>query len=234
MPAFLYRLLSASKTRYKRKYFVESVTIAVNQTLSQASKVRPSWWYALIGLALILAGSGLFAYFLFQGLSRITDSLTQVVVPGHAELSLSTPATYTIFLEEQSVVDGRIYSTTGSVDGLRFSVTMQPGNQQIFLRRASMSASYKLNDRSGRSVLEFPVRVAGRYDLSCEYPQDTKGPQTVVAVGTGVIGKIFRTVLESLISIFGGLGSGALVIALISIKRKAAKKTLAAYASQTP
>lgn len=97
-----------------------------------------------------------------------------------------------------------------------------------------MSASYKLGDRSGRSVLEFPVMVAGRYDLSCEYPQDSKGPETVVAVGTGVAGKIFRTVLESLISMFVGMGSGALVITLISIKRKAAKKKSLAYANPTP
>lgn len=196
-------------------------------------KIGPSWWYALIGLALILAGGGLFAYFLFRGFSRVTDSLTQVVVSGNAELSLSTSGTYTIFLEEQSVVDGRIYSTTGPVDGLRCSLTMQPGNQQIPLYRPSMSATYKLNGRSGRSVLEFPVKVAGHYNLSCEYPADTKGPQTVVAVGTGVIGKIFRVVLESLISIFGGFGSGAIVIALISIKRKAAKKKLSANVNAT-
>ena len=176
----------------------------------------------------------MFAYFLFQGLFHITDSLTQVVVLGHAELSLRIPGTYTIFLEEQSVVDGKIYSTTKSVDGLKCSVTMRPANEQIPLRPPGMSANYNLGNRVGRSVLEFPVKVGGQYELSCDYPADTKGPQTVVAVGTGVGEKIFKTVLASLVSFLGGMGSGALVIALISIKRKAAKKKLAAQSNPTP
>lgn len=208
---------------------MESETIRGKQDLTQAPEIRPSWWYASIGVILILGGGGLFGYYLFQGLFHLTDSLTQVVVPGHVELLLSAPATYTIFLEEQSVVDGRIYSTTLPVDGLKCSVTMRPGNEQIPLQRPGMSATYNLGNRSGRSVLEFPVNVAGQYELSCDYPQDTKGPQTVLAVGTGVGEKIFKIVLASLLSMFGGMGSGAVVLAVIFIKRKAAKKKLAAY-----
>lgn len=94
-----------------------------------------------------------------------------------------------------------------------------------------MSTTYNLSNRSGRSVLEFPVKVRGQYEVSCDYPQDTSGPQTVVAIGTGVGEKILKILLMSLVSMFGGMGSGALVIALISIMRKASKKKLAAYAA---
>ena len=197
----------------------------------QAPEIKPSWWYASIGWVLIFAGGALFVYFLFNGLSHLTDSLTQLVVPGHAELSLGTPATYTVFLEEQSVVDGRIYSTTQSVDGLSCTVTMLSGSQKIPLRRPGMSTTYNLGSRSGRSVLEFPVKVAGQYDLSCNYPEDTKGPQTVLAVGSGVGEKIIQTILRSLVSMFGGVGLGVPVIILVSVKRRAAKKRLAAYAN---
>src|SRR5215471_18764498 len=131
--------------------------------MAQASEIRPSWWYASIGVALALAGVGLFTYFLVHGLFHLTDSLTQVVVPGQAELSLKAPATYTIFLEEQSVVDGRIYSATESVAGLTCIVTKQPENQEIPLRRPGMSITYNVNGRSGRSMLAFPVKVAGHY-----------------------------------------------------------------------
>ena len=199
--------------------------------MAQASEIRPSWWYASIGVALALAGVGLFTYFLVHGLFHLTDSLTQVVVPGQAELSLKAPATYTIFLEEQSVVDGRIYSTTESVDGLKCTVTSQSDSRQIPLRQPGMSITYNVNGRSGRSVFAFPVKVAGRYELFCNYPQDTKGPQTVIAVGSGVGEKLTQTVLWSLISMFCGMGSGGLVIALIIMKRRAAEKKLAASAN---
>ena len=202
--------------------------------MMEAREVRPSWWYASIGVALALAGVGLFAYFLVHGLFHLTDSLTQVVVPGQAQLSLNAPATYTIFLEEQSVVDGRIYSTTESVDGLKCTVTTQSENQQITMLRPGMSITYNAHGRSGRSVLAFPVKVAGQYTLFCNYPQDARGPQTVVAVGTGVGEKLTQTVLWSLISMFGGMGSGALVIALVIMKRRAAEKKLVTSPSPLP
>lgn len=197
--------------------------------MTQGPEIRPSWWYASIGVALALAGNGLFAYFLVHGIFHLTDSLTQVVVPGDAELSLSTPATYTIFLEEQSVVDGRIYSTKQSIAGLNCSVTMLPGSQQIPLQRPAISTTYNVGGRSGRSVLEFPVKVPGQCKLVCNYSQGTNGPQTVLAVGAGVSEKLTQTVLRSLISMFGGMGSGALVIGLIIVKRRAAKTKLSAY-----
>jgi hypothetical protein len=73
------------------------------------------------------------------------------------------------------------------------------------------------------------VKVPGQYKLACNYSQDANGPQTVLAVGARVGEKLTQTVLRSLISMFGGLGSGALVIALIIIKRRAAKTKLSAY-----
>jgi hypothetical protein len=199
--------------------------------MMEAREVRPSWWYASIGVALALAGVGLFAYLLVHGIFHLTDSLTQVVVPGQAQLSLNAPGTYTIFLEEPSVVDGRIYSTTESVDGLKCTVTSQSANQQIPLRRPGMSVTYNVHGRSGRSVLAFPVKIAGQYTLFCNYPQDTRGPQTVVAVGAGVGEKLSQTVLWSLVSMFGGMGSGALVIARMVMKRRSAEKKLAASPS---
>jgi hypothetical protein len=74
--------------------------------------------------------------------------------------------------------------------------------------------------RSGRSVLEFPVKVPGQYKLACNYSQDANGPQTVLAVGARVGEKLTQTVLRSLISMFGGMGSGALVIALITLSEE--------------
>ena len=200
--------------------------------MKQTPEIRPSWWYASIGVALALAGVALFAYFLVQGIFHLTDSLTQIVVPGQAQLSLNTPATYTIFLEQQSVVEGRIYSTTESVDGLKCTVTSRSENQQIPLRRPGMSITYNLNGRSGRSVFAFTVKSSGQYDLFCNYPLDAKGPQTVIAVGSGVGEKLTETVLRSLLSMFGGMGSGGLVIAFVVMKRNSARKKLAASANQ--
>jgi hypothetical protein len=59
----------------------------------------------------IFAGLSLFPYTLLHGIFHITDNLTQVVVPGEKDLTLQQKLKYTIFVEEQSVVDGKIYVT---------------------------------------------------------------------------------------------------------------------------
>ena len=173
---------------------------------------KPSWWYALIGLAIMLSGGVLFVYFLWSGLSHLTDSLTQVVVPGQANLALTTPGTYVVFLEEQSVVNGQIYSTSESVAGLACAVKSEASDQTIPIRKAKVSMTYSMGGRSGRSVLEFDVTRAGSYLFSCDYPPDSKGPQVVVAVGAGFGQRLTFTVISSLASLFGGLLFGGLAI----------------------
>lgn len=199
--------------------------------MNEAREIRPSWWYASIGVMLMLAGGGLFAYFLFAGIFHITDSLTQVVVPGKAELTLKTPGRYTIFLEDHSVVNERIYSTTQSVNGLKCTVVSQAGKQQLALRRPGVSTTYTVTGRTGRSVLEFSVPEGGLYELSCGYPENAKGPETVLAVGTGVSEKIMGTLGRGFAAIFGGGASGLAIILTVYVMRDKAKKRLRAQAN---
>src|SRR5262249_20718771 len=148
-----------------------------------------------------LVGIGLFLYFLIAGLSHMTDTLTQVVVPGQAELKLTQPGTYTIFLEHASVVNGRIYVNTESINRLKCAVRRGDADgQEIPVRMPSGSVSYSIGRRSGQSVLEFFVDDAGEYWFACEYPDEAKGPEVVVAVGKGVGKRIFKTVMLSLAS----------------------------------
>jgi hypothetical protein len=58
--------------------------------------IRPSLWHCLIGA---------------------TNSLTHVVVPGQIDLPLQRGEKYTVFFERESVVNGKTYSTTGTLKG---------------------------------------------------------------------------------------------------------------------
>ena len=190
--------------------------------------VKPSWWYASIGVLLALSGVGLFAYFLVTGIAHLTDSLTQVVVPGHTDLRLTQTGTYTIFLEENSVVSGRIYSVSESVDGLRCAINKQGRDEQsIPVQPSRGTIHYSVNQRSGRSLWQFVVTESGSYTFACGYPEGLRGPQVVVAVGTGVGRQIWVTVMRSLASMFGGFGLCGIVIVLVYFLREKSKKQLA-------
>ncbi len=131
--------------------------------------IRPSLWYCLLSVPFFLVGTGVFLYALITGLTGLTDSLTQVVVPGEAELALQSGRTYTVFLEQESVVDGEIYSTTEPVAGLGCRLTSIPGGGELGVRRAGANTTYSVGGRSGKSVLEFSVPADGAYGFSCDY-----------------------------------------------------------------
>lgn len=190
------------------------------------TQVRPSVWHCLWGLPFLLIGGGFFVYTLIHGITHITDSLTQIVVPGSAELSLRGGQDYTVFLEDQSTVNGKIYSATQPISGLTCHVSSVGKGTTIALEKPSASTSYSTSSRSGHSVLEFPVHEDGRYLFSCDYGDNPKGPETVVAVGTGVGEAISRTVFGSLASAFGGGGLGVIVILIVLIKREREKKRI--------
>ena len=193
--------------------------------MDQTIRIRPSWWHCLWGLPFALIGGGFFVYTLFHGLTHVTDSLTQIVVPGSKELNLQQ-GRYSVFLEEESVVDGKVYSTTQSIDGLTCRVRSVQNGSSVAIENASMSTSYSVEGRSGHSVLEFSIQQSGQYTFACDYRENAKGQQVVVAVGSGVGEGIFQTVIGSLASFFGGFGGALLVVLVVVFKRNRAKKLL--------
>ncbi|MBS1804952.1 MAG: hypothetical protein JST28_16460 [Acidobacteria bacterium] len=151
---------------------------------------------------------GLFIYALFHNLSHMTDNLTQIVVPGSARLSLLQGRTYTVFLEEESVVNGKIYSTRESIASLDCHVSSASSGAVIPVQQARTSTTYSFGSRSGRSVLEFKIEQNGTYLFACDYG-GIPGPETVLAIGSGIGEAIMLAVVESLGALFGGGRSGA-------------------------
>lgn len=181
-------------------------------------------WHCLWGLPFVLIGLGLFVFALFRGLGHATDSLTQIVVPGRAELNLHRGFTYTVFLEEQSTVNGKVYSTTQSIAGLECHVKSHRNGKIIPIQRSSTNTSYTLGGRSGHSVLEFRIHENGEYDFGCDYGENPRGPTVVVAVGSGVFEAIFGTIAKALGALFGGLGACLVIVLVVLIKREREKR----------
>jgi len=192
-------------------------------------QVKPSAWFYLLGALAILAGISVFVYTLLHGIFHITDNLTQIVVPGEKDLSLLPNLTYTVFLEEQSVVDGRIYSTKEGLGDLTCKLASLSSGKNINLRRARRSTTYNVGQRSGHSVLEFVTQEAGVYHFACDYEEGKQGPQVVLAVGAGVAEGIFATIGRSFAAIFGGGILGAAILVTVFILREHAKRKLNQY-----
>src|SRR5215472_2730104 len=191
----------------------------------------PSPWFYALGGVCVAAGVAIFLYALLHGIFHVTDSLTQVVVPGEAQLNLKRDLDYTVFVERESVVNGKIYATDDSLIGLECNAALVSGVQKISMRPARGSLTYNVGGRSGRSVFEFRVPEDGAYDFACGYSGMARGPQVVVAVGSGVGEAIMKTILQSLGGMFGGFGLGGAIFFAVFILRARAKKSQGPYGS---
>lgn len=110
--------------------------------------VRPPVSYDWLAVAFLFLGIGVFGYTMIHAIFHITDSLTPVVVPGSADLALKTRLSYKVFLEEESVANGRIYAARESVSGLTCKKARKGARQLGFRKRKEAVGSCR--HRSGR------------------------------------------------------------------------------------
>jgi hypothetical protein len=209
------------------------------------SSLGPSRWYYALAAFIVVAGIALFISTLMSGLGSLGNDLQQVVVPGSSDIMLSEVGEYTIFYENQTVVNGRIYSTDEDIPGLQIEVKNKTTGLEIATYQPSGSFSYSIGGRSGRSVLAFDVEQPGIYVISGAYPEGQEGtaghngsdgaaraaraagsvgPEAVLAVGHGITGSIISGVLYPLIIFFGSIAAAAVIAILTYLKRQEAAK----------
>jgi hypothetical protein len=192
--------------------------------MDATNSIRPPITYYWFAAPFLILGISLLVYSLLHGITHITDNLTQVVVPGVTELNLKRGLTYTVFLEQESVVNGKVYLTPGPVSGLTCKVKSSANGNDIDVWRARSSVTYNLGGRSGKSVFGFFVPETGEYSFACDYGSGSSGPEVVVAVGTGVGEKIVKMVLTSLTAVLGGAVIAGWIFLVVFVLRERALK----------
>ena len=77
-----------------------------------------------------------------------------------------------------------------------------------------------MDGRSGHAVLQFPIQEDGKYEFACDYGKNPKGPDVVVAVGSGVGEAISRDVIGGLAALFGGNGARLIIVLVVKRERE--------------
>ncbi len=187
--------------------------------------IRPSWWNVLWGLPfLIVAVAGL----VYAGsllLDVAGESFIRMLAPGTKVMDLEGGKSYTIFLERESTLDGKVYSVSQPIAGLGCTVRKVSGGEVLPTRVPRSTMLYKEGGRSGRSYLAFDIPADGSYRVACDYAEPG-GPRVVVAVGTGFGLQMAVGVMGTIASVLlGFLGAGIPVI-IVLLMRERAKKVM--------
>ncbi len=186
------------------------------------SDISPSRWYYGFSILVLVVGLSFFGWWLFSSISGMAGGLIQVVAPGTAKLNLQEAGEYTIFFENQTIVDGSYYSIRDNIAGLHIEIFENSTGVKLATYSLHGSFTYNFGGRSGQSILAFQISHPGIYQLNAFYQQDYQGPQVVLAIGRDLIEKIVSTVILSLAVFFGSIILSASLAMIIYRKRQKA------------
>jgi hypothetical protein len=207
----------------ERRYAVGN-SFPYSEAMMDKRAIRPSGWFYMIGITVILAGFCVFGYSIFHGIFHMADSLTRVAVPGDKDLTLKGNLKYTIFAEEQASAATGIYSIRRVGAGLTCHIREEASGKTIETWQPIGATTYNVGNRVGRAMLVFDTEDAGVYQLSCGYAEGSQRSGVTVAVGSGVDEEIVKAVLTGLAGMFGGGILGAIVLATVYLMREKAKR----------
>jgi hypothetical protein len=186
-----------------------------------SSIIRQDVWRYFLAVMIVIAGFGFFTYYIINGISDVGSDTVQVVVPGGADLDLSKVGEYTVFYESRSFANGKFYSTGEQINGLQIRVVENATGRILAVYPPSANFRYSLGSRTGQSVMAFQVDRPGVYRINASYASG-RGPEVVLAVGSGFGWRIMSLVLSSLAIVFGSIAIAAIIAVTTYLGRKKA------------
>lgn len=164
--------------------------------------------------------------------------LTQVVVPGSAEIHFPESGTYAVYYEYRSVIDGVSYARDEIPARLRCQLRSTGTGEAVMLAHSNVEGNvYVYPERAGVMFKRIAIDQPGVYNFSCQYPDGRSYPKNVMAVGPNLVLEFFNAARKPIAAmlfgsfalVFSGVIS-ALIIAFVAIKRNRSKHLLASQA----
>jgi hypothetical protein len=173
------------------------------QASAEKAAIKPSRQFYVIGGVVASIGIGLI---LALVLTTLGQGMVRITGPGQGTLNLPAKGSYTIFLESESMIDGRLYVPGEGINGLQFKLVNKDQRIEIPLSRPWGTESYQYGGKSGTSVLTFDVASPGAYELTMSYPEGQNGPTAVFSIGRGLGRAILPILLIGLPTTFLAAG----------------------------
>jgi len=208
-----------------------------------ASKAKPTRWYYVLAILIPIfacLGTALIVYGSVPKLPGAleawgTKKLTQLVVPGSAEIHFPKPGAYAVYYEYRSVIDGVSYFRDERPPRLRCQLRSKKTGEAVTLAPSTVEGDvYTYPKRAGVMFKRISIDQPGVYDFSCQYPDGGSYPKSVMAVGPNLIWEFFNVALKPIAAVLCGAlvfvsacGVSLLIIGIVAFKRHRSKEALA-------
>lgn len=212
------------------------------------NELKPTRWYYLLAILLPLFACVVTTALVYRNVPKLPGALeavgikhlTQVIVPGEAEIYFPRAGAYAVYYEYRSVMDGVEYVRAKYPPGIDCHLKSKLTGHYIALTPEYIEGNvYSTQNRGREGVLikSMSIDNPGVYVFSCQYTNDRTHPEIVLAVGPNIVWEYFNVAVKPVAAILcggfvfvGALGISILIIGIVAYKRR---KSKVIFTSQT-
>jgi len=215
--------------------------------MSEIKQKPTRWYYVLASLIPIFAclGTALLVYPNVPELPGALEAmgvknLTQVVVPGSADVSFPQKGAYAVYYEYRSVIDGVSYARDEYPPIMRCQLRSKATGEAVKFEPSHVKGNIYVTQnpkRVGVMYKQISIDQPGIYTFSCQYTDGAAIPKSVMAVGPNIVWGFFNIAAKPIVAILCGTFAfvfacviSVLIIAFVAFKRHQSKNILASQA----
>lgn len=187
-------------------------------------RLKPGRRYYILAVLVLIGGIAYFTWNLHAGLSRLTDTMIRVVVPGSQLLQLDQAGHYIVFYEYTSRVGDRVYKTGPKLRGLLCEINYIDTDEFVPLKSFHNIEEYVTGSRAGISVFEFEIQEPGTYVLTAFFGEGERSYQVVLAIGHEFRDQLGRVTFRGILAVVVSVIVAFIVTSIVFRKRQQAKE----------
>jgi hypothetical protein len=195
--------------------------------MSGENRKPTRWLYVLAGLLPVLACLGT-ALVVYQEVPKLPgalektgiQNLTQVVVPGAAEIYFPKAGAYAVYHEYRSEFEGERYFRDRLPPGLTCRLESQATGREVALAASHVEGNIyttRYRERVGRMIRTISIDRPGLYQFSCRYAVGGTQPEIVLAVGPNLVWEYFNIAARPLAAFLGGAAVFSLALGISAL-----------------
>ena len=161
------------------------------------------------------------------------DDLTQLIVPGSADIPFAKPGAYAVYYEYRSFLNGVRYETGTQPPMLDCSLTSKVSGAKVYAVPDFVESNiYETQEkvRIGVLIKSITIDDPGIYTFACTYRDGSIQPEIVVSVGPNFIWEFFNiftkvggSILSGTAVFFFAILISLIVVLIVVVKRVQAK-----------
>jgi hypothetical protein len=206
--------------------------------------LKPTRWYYGLAILIPIIACGLTTFLVYRSVPKLPgalettgiNSLTQVIVPGSAEINFPKAGAYAVYYEYRSVFNGVNYVRDKYPPSINCQLTSKATGAEIALASPDVEGdiySTQNQERVGVLIRSISINQPGAHIFSCQYRDGRTHPEIVLAVGPNIIWELFNIAAKPVAAIvcgslvfLGALGISILIVGFVALKRHQSKNNL--------